>query len=143
MKAGDTSPLSPPTPPLPFLPTVASSTRFRRFSNAPVARWIEYVISDHMIVGSSPAGDNFHWQRLEADTGRRAYPLQTPAHHSQGVFGGKQEHGGPVPDASPNAPRIDPGASECHPGKAGPQFLNLKSGQRLANRFYCSLFLRD
>ena len=39
-------------------------------------------------------GDNFHWQRLEADTGRRAYPLQTPAHHSQGVFGGKQEHGG-------------------------------------------------
>ena len=66
-------------------------------------------------------GDNFHWQRLEADTGRRAYPLQTPAHHSQGVFGGKQEHGGvSVPDASPNAPRIDPGASECHPGKSGP-----------------------
>ena len=68
-------------------------------------------------------GDNFHWQRLEADTVRRAYTLQTPAHHSQGVFGGKQEHGvcvGPVPDASPNAPRIDPGASECHPGKVGP-----------------------
>ena len=44
-------------------------------------------------------GDNLDWQRLEADTGRRSDPLQAPAHHSQGVFGGKQEHGSSALDS--------------------------------------------
>jgi hypothetical protein len=44
-------------------------------------------------------GDNLDWQRLEADTSRRANPLQAPTHSSQGVFGGKQEHGTGAPDS--------------------------------------------
>ena len=76
-------------------------------------------------------GDNFHWQRLEADTVRRAYTLQTPAHHSQGVFGGKQEHGGcvgSVPDASPNAPRIILVRPNATPERLVRCILDLKSG---------------
>src|SRR6266403_2978730 len=43
-------------------------------------------------------GDDLDWQRLEVDIGRRADPLQAPAHHSQGVFGGKQQYWSGAPD---------------------------------------------
>src|SRR5262249_55077001 len=36
--------------------------------------------------------DDLDWQRLETDSGCRADPFQTPAHHSQGVLSRKQEH---------------------------------------------------
>ncbi len=82
---------------------------------------------------------------LEADTGRRAYTLQTPAHHSQGVFGGKQEHGGWGSYRTHRQTRLEsmlvrPNAT---PERLVRCILDLKSGSRLVNRFYCSLFLRD
>ncbi len=43
-------------------------------------------------------GDHLDWQRLEADAGRRANSLQAPAHHRQGVFGGKKEYGSGASD---------------------------------------------
>ena len=60
------------------------------------------LVSRSRSLGASQAerrgSDHLDRQRLEVDIRRRADPLQAPAQHGQGVFGGKKEHGTGAPD---------------------------------------------